>query len=51
MCQHPSAALTHKIRPRTDMVEILVGKDYASQIPHSYAGLYQGSADRLRLIR
>jgi hypothetical protein len=32
------------------MVEVLVGKDYASQIPQSYAALNQGSADRLRLI-
>ena len=51
MCQHPSAALTYESCPRTDMVEVLVGKDNAPQISHSYAGLYQGSADRLRLIR
>jgi hypothetical protein len=33
------------------MVEVLVGKDYAPQIPHSYSALDQGSADHLRLIR
>jgi nucleotide-binding universal stress UspA family protein len=51
MCQHPCSALTYKGCPRTNMVEVLVGKEYAPQIPHSYAALNQGSGDRLRLIR
>jgi hypothetical protein len=51
MGQHPCAALTHEGRSRTDMVEVLVGKDYAPEISHSYAGLEQDGADRLRLIR
>jgi hypothetical protein len=33
------------------MVKVLVGKDNAPQISHSYAGLKQGGTDRLCLIR
>src|SRR5215212_4571851 len=51
MCQHPCAALTYKGRPRTDVVEVLVSKDYEPQISCSDARLSQGSADCLRLIR
>ena len=51
MSKHPRAALAHEGGSRTDVVEVLVGEDYASQIPHPNAGLAQGRADRLRLTR
>ena len=43
MRQHPRAALAHEGSPRTDVVEVLVGQDYATQIPHPYIGFTQGS--------
>jgi hypothetical protein len=51
MSQHPRAALAHEGGPRTDVVEVLVGEDYAPQVPHAHAGLDQGAADRPRLTR
>jgi hypothetical protein len=32
------------------VVEILVGENYAPQVPYAYAGLGQGSAYRIRLV-
>jgi hypothetical protein len=43
--------LAYEGSTRTDVVEILVGEDYAPQVPHPCAGLDQGSADRLSLTR
>ena len=51
VCQHPCTALAYEGGPRTDVVEVLVGEDYAPQASHSYAGLDQGGADRLALSR
>ena len=51
MREHRSSALAYESRPRTDVVEILVGEDYAPQVPHPYAGLDQSGTDYLRLTR
>jgi hypothetical protein len=51
VCQHPCTALAYEGGTRTDVVEVLVGEDYAPQVPHPCAGLEQGGADRLGLIR
>ena len=51
MRQHRRAALAYEGGPRTDVVQVLVGEDYAPQVPHPYAGLDQRGADRLRLTR
>ena len=52
MSQHPRAALAHEGGPRTYVVEVLMGEDYAPQVPYPYAaGIAQGGADRLLLTR
>jgi hypothetical protein len=51
MRQHRRVALAHEGGSRTDVVEVLVGEDYAPQVTDPYAGLDQGGADRLGLIR
>src|SRR5215218_3580729 len=51
MREHRCSALAYESRPRTDVVEVLVGEDYAPQVPHAHAGLGQGAADRPRLTR
>src|SRR5215211_2871429 len=51
MREHRCSALAHEGRPRTNVVEVLVGEDYAPQVPHPYAGLGQGGADYLGLTR
>src|SRR5215217_982098 len=51
MRQHPRSALAHEGGTRTDVVEILVGKDYAPYVPQPYASVGQRGSDRLRLAR